>query len=113
MAGVCVFGGVLSWEGAARRLVAFLLPFFAGLLMVSNIRYHSFKQFDLRGKVPFIVMVAMMLLFAVIYLHPPIVLFTGFLIYAVSGLILTLLQLQRRRAERKHEQQSSASKPEV
>lgn len=113
IAGLVWLGADLGWEGTDKRIIAFLLTFFAGVLMVSNIRYHSFKQIDLRGKVPFIVMVAMMLLFAVIYLHPPIVLFTGFLLYAASGLILTLWQLQRRRAERKHEQQSSASKPEA
>lgn len=103
IAGLVWLGADLGWEGADKRFIAFLLTFSAGVLMVSNFRYHSFKQIDLHGKVPFIVMVAMMLLFAVIYLHPPIVLFAGFLIYAVSGLILTLWQLQQRRAKRKHE----------
>lgn len=113
IAGLVWLGADLGWEGADKRVIAFLLTFFAGVLMVSNIRYHSFKQFNLHGKVPFIVMVAMMLLFAVIYLHPPIVLFAGFLIYAVSGLVLTLWQLQRRRAKRKQEQQSSGSSHET
>ncbi|WP_126453975.1 CDP-diacylglycerol--serine O-phosphatidyltransferase [Sulfuriflexus mobilis] len=113
IAGLVWLGADLGWEGADKRVIAFLLTFFAGVLMVSNIRYHSFKQFDLHGKVPFIVMVALVLAFAVIYLHPPIVLFAGFLLYAVSGLILTLWQLQRRRAERKQEQQTSRSNPEA
>jgi CDP-diacylglycerol--serine O-phosphatidyltransferase len=109
LAGLVWMGTDLGWEGTDKRVIAFLLTFFAGVLMVSNIRYHSFKKIDLRGKVPFIVMVAMMLLFAVIYLHPPIVLFSGFLLYAASGLVLTLWQLQRRRAERKHEHEQHAS----
>ncbi|MBE9515521.1 MAG: CDP-diacylglycerol--serine O-phosphatidyltransferase [Proteobacteria bacterium] len=109
LAGLVWLGADLGWEGADKRIIAFLLTFSAGVLMVSNFRYHSFKQINLHGKVPFIVMVAMMLLFAVVYLHPPILLFSGFLIYAVSGLILTLWQLQKRRAKRKREQGTESS----
>ena len=72
----------------------------AGLLMVSNIRYHSFKEIDFRGKVPFIALVAVMLGFALTLWHPPLVLFLLFLGYAVSGPVLTLIQLRQRRAER-------------
>ncbi|MDT8403607.1 CDP-diacylglycerol--serine O-phosphatidyltransferase [Sulfuriflexus sp.] len=112
LAGLVWLGTDLGWEGADKRIITFLLTFFAGVLMVSNIRYHSFKQFDLHGKVPFIVMVAMMLLFAVIYLHPPMVLFGGFFLYALSGLILTLWQLHRRRTKRKHEHHASENNPD-
>jgi CDP-diacylglycerol--serine O-phosphatidyltransferase len=71
-----------------------------GLLMVSNIRYHSFKDVDFRGKVPFMVMVVVMLGFAVVLWQPPLVLFLGFLAYAISGPVLTLVFLRRHRAER-------------
>lgn len=56
-----------------------------GLLMVSNFNYHSFKQVDFRGKVPFIVIVGVMLFFAVVLTEPPIVLFAIFGLYALSG----------------------------
>ena len=58
--------------------------------MVSNFRFNSFKQIDFRGRVSFIVAVVVMLVFAVIFFHPPLVLFLGFLIYAVSGPVLTV-----------------------
>jgi hypothetical protein len=47
------------------------------------------------------VTVVLMLGFALIFLHPPTVLFTGFLVYAVSGPILTLYHLHKRRVARR------------
>ncbi|MCP5301001.1 MAG: CDP-diacylglycerol--serine O-phosphatidyltransferase [Chromatiaceae bacterium] len=78
--------GVFAWP-------AMLLTAAAGLLMVSNIRYHSFKQIDLKGKVPFVVVVAVMLAFAVILSEPPIVLFALFLAYTLSGPLLALRRM--------------------
>jgi len=80
--------------------VAAIITLFSGLLMVSNIRYSSFKGIDFRGKIPFIVLVAVMWGFAIILWQPPLVLFLMFLGYAASGPILTLTQLRQHRAER-------------
>jgi CDP-diacylglycerol--serine O-phosphatidyltransferase len=69
--------------------------------MVSNFRYRSFKDLDLRNRVPFVAAVIIMLGFALIYLHPPVILFLGFLIYALSGPTLALIRLQQKRARRR------------
>ena len=69
--------------------------------MVSNVRYRSFKDLDLKGKVPFVAILAVVLVFVLISLDPPQVLFAGFSIYALSGPVVTLLTLRRRRAERR------------
>jgi CDP-diacylglycerol--serine O-phosphatidyltransferase len=87
--------------GAALRLPALVLTVLLALLMVSNVRYHSFKDLDLRGRVPFITGLVVVLAFVLISLNPPEVLFLGFLGYAFSGPVLTLVQLQRRRAQRR------------
>lgn len=71
--------------GADLAWLAGLLTGLCGLLMVSNFRYNSFKQVDFRGKVPFVVIVGVMLVFAVVLSEPPLVLFAIFLIYALSG----------------------------
>jgi CDP-diacylglycerol--serine O-phosphatidyltransferase len=42
-----------------------------------------------------------MLGFALIYLHPPVILFLGFLTYALSGPILALVRLQQKRTRRR------------
>ncbi len=94
-------GNWYALESATVSVVAGALTACAGLLMVSNFRYHSFKELDVRGKVPFIMVVGMMLVFAVVVVHPPLVLFLIFLAYAVSGPWLTLVQRRKRRAERR------------
>lgn len=100
VAGMVWVGDTFGLKHGAVDWLAFALTLLAGVLMVSNIRYHSFKQVDLHGKVPFMVMVVLMLVFALIYLHPPVVLFSGFLIYAASGPALTLYHLNKRRIAR-------------
>lgn len=89
-------------EGSNVSWLAGLLTGATGLLMVSNIRYNSFKQVDFRGKVPFFSIVLIMLVFAVVIVQPPLVLSLIFLAYAVSGPVLTLTHLRRHRSGRHH-----------
>jgi CDP-diacylglycerol---serine O-phosphatidyltransferase len=65
--------------------VAFFVTIFAGLTMVTNVPFYSFKVVGIKRSVPFIVIVAVALGFALISLHPPIALFGLFCIYGVSG----------------------------
>lgn len=67
------------------------------LLMVSNIRYYSFKQIDFKGRVPFFWICLVVLILVGIALHPPLVLFSTALVYAISGPLLTLWQLRQKR----------------
>ncbi len=85
-----ITAGQMAW-------FALLLTLAAGLLMVSNLRYYSFKQVDFRGKVPFFVLVGLALGFAVVLTDPPIVLFAVFLAYTLSGPMLALRRFWRRR----------------
>lgn len=73
----------------------------AGILMVSNVRYNSFKELDLRGKVPFMTILIIVLVFVFISIEPPLVLFGILLLYAISGPVLTLMQLRQHRAARR------------
>ena len=61
---------------------AFLITL-AGLLMVSNFKYPSFKQIDLRGKVPFVVILSIVMSFVVITIDPPRILFILALSFAL------------------------------
>jgi CDP-diacylglycerol--serine O-phosphatidyltransferase len=95
------------------QYTALILTLVAGLLMVSNIRYHSFKGIDLKGKVPFVAMLVIVLVFVLVTYDPPSVLFSVFLLYALSGPVMTLVQLRQRRAERKaHKMSPEESKSE-
>jgi len=65
--------------------LAFAMTLYAGLTMVTNIPFYSFKDVNFRKSVPFIAIVAIALAIAVITIHPPIVLFGVFVLYGLSG----------------------------
>lgn len=62
----------------------------AGLLMVSNIRYYSFKDVDLKGPVPFVFLLAIVLGFVVISIEPSVMLLLLFGAYVLSGPAMAL-----------------------
>ena len=66
----------------------------------SNLRYYSFKDINLRGKVPFVVMIGVMLGFAITLSNPATILFLFFFGYALSGPIFTVILLRRKRQSR-------------
>lgn len=74
--------------GDEMRWPACLLTIFAGITMVSNVRYYSGKDINLRKSVPFIIVVAFALGFALVSSYPPGVLFVLFLAYALSGYVM-------------------------
>ncbi|AHK16814.1 MAG: CDP-diacylglycerol--serine O-phosphatidyltransferase [Thalassolituus sp.] len=79
---------VFSESGMPGREIAWLMAVVvptAGLLMVSNFRYHSFKGLDLRGKVPFVAMLAVVFVFVIVSIDPAKVLLGVFVVYALSG----------------------------
>ncbi|QAX81741.1 CDP-diacylglycerol--serine O-phosphatidyltransferase [Candidatus Pseudomonas adelgestsugas] len=82
-------------QGSRMSFLVALVVAAAGMLMVSNIKYSSFKQFDLKGRVPFVAILVVVLVFAVVFSDPPRILLLAFLIYATSGPIQYLLHLRR------------------
>lgn len=64
--------------------MAIIVPL-SGLLMVSNFKYHSFKGLDLRDKIPFIALLAIVLALAIVSIDPALVLLGVSLIYALTG----------------------------
>jgi CDP-diacylglycerol---serine O-phosphatidyltransferase len=102
VAGFIWCGDAYGFQGQGLVvMLTFLVTIACGALMVSNIRYSSFKDLDLRGRVPFVMVLAVVLVFGFISLNPPGMLLLVFLAYASSGPVLTLKQLQKRRRERR------------
>ena len=64
---------------------AFAITLYAGLTMVTNAPFYSFKTLGGRRSVPFVVLVVIMLGIAVVSLDPPRVLFALFCAYGLSG----------------------------
>lgn len=83
--------------GVEVRWWACVLTIFAGASMVSNVLFWSGKDINLKKSVPFIVIFALVLGFALISSYPPGVLFALFLGYAGSGYVMMLWRWSRRR----------------
>ncbi|MDH4274669.1 MAG: CDP-diacylglycerol--serine O-phosphatidyltransferase [Gammaproteobacteria bacterium] len=101
VAGMVWFAGDHQFSGMDLYAPAAVVTALTGLLMVSNLRYHSFKGIDLKGKIPFVMLLALVLIFVLIGMDPSQTLFFGFLIYAVSGVLITMGWMRKRRAERR------------
>jgi CDP-diacylglycerol--serine O-phosphatidyltransferase len=67
-----------------------ILTVLIAVLMVSNVRYYSFKNIDLKGHVPFVALLIVVLIFVGISVDPPTMLFIIFGSYAASGPIWSL-----------------------
>jgi len=72
-----------------------------GLLMVSNVRYFSFKEFDSIEKASFRFLLLTVLGLILLLYKPNIVLFTGFFIYMLSGPLITIIGVYKRRQKKK------------
>jgi len=90
-----------GFSGVWVNLATLFAVYGIALLMVSNVRYRSFKDADLRYRVPFPVAVLIVGLLILVAVHPPLVLFGFFFVYALAGPVATVLQRRRRRRERR------------
>jgi CDP-diacylglycerol--serine O-phosphatidyltransferase len=79
------------------RWWAFAVTLFAGLTMVSNLKYYSFKTINLKKSVPFLAIFLIVLFLALLSYQPAIVLFGAFVAYAISGFAVSGWMLLRRR----------------
>ena len=72
----------------------------SGLLMVSNVRYYSFKELDSK-KASFRFLLIVILSLIILVSKPNIILFTGFFVYLLSGPVITVIGLNRNRLKKK------------
>ncbi|PYZ99923.1 CDP-diacylglycerol--serine O-phosphatidyltransferase [Gammaproteobacteria bacterium 2W06] len=100
LAGMVWSGDRLEFGGWPAGIPALVLTVVAGMLMVSNVRYDSFKEIDFRYRVPFVAIVLGVMGVALMSVHPPLVLFGLALTYLSSGPILTVIRRRRRRRRR-------------
>ena len=65
--------------------IMFVMALYAGLTMVTNVPFYSFKDIQMKRSVPFATIVLIALGIAVVNIHPPTVLFSVFVLYGLSG----------------------------
>ncbi len=76
---------VYEIEGLAALVAGILITSLTGLAMMSNLRYLSFKDFNLSSRVRFGNLLLIPLVLIVVSLNPPLVLFAMFFVYATSA----------------------------
>jgi len=94
-------GSDYNVDGASVAIPAALLTVFVAGLMVSTVRYYSFKKWDHKGRVPFMMILVSVLLIVAIAINPPPILFAISFGYAWSGIVMTLWQLRKVRKTKK------------
>ena len=101
-------------DGIVALSAAFFITAAAGVLMVSSFPYYSFEEFNLGQKVPFAKLLIIPMIFMVIAIDPPRVLFLMFFGYAMSGPLVWLWRRMRRRsaAERRAARQTATQQPD-
>jgi CDP-diacylglycerol--serine O-phosphatidyltransferase len=80
----------ISSSPADLAWVAWVVTVYAGVTMVSNAPFYSFKDINLRRSVPFFVVIGIVLAFVLVSSDPPVVLFSMFVLYGLSGWAVAL-----------------------
>ena len=80
-------------------VIAWIFTMFAGVTMVTNLPFYSFKEFNLKRAVPFWVVAVFAASLAIVSLKPSVVLFLLFLGYSISGYVLWALGRRARPAD--------------
>ena len=101
MAGMIWVAYEYAVPGHRICIMAALITIATGALMVSNIRYYSFKEIDLKGKVPFMAVLLVMITIVFISIDPPQVLLTLFALYVLSGPVMALHRQWKKFREKK------------
>ncbi len=101
--------GVLAstvWVGTEYQLnghdygfIMGIVTIISGLLMVSNFRYNSFKEVDWKGKVNFIAVLLIVLVFVIVASSPAELLMGVFVLYACSGPVTTFRTVEQIKLE--------------
>lgn len=92
-----------GWVGAGLSteitVMVALLTATVGILMIANVPYYSFKTIDEHRRVPFAMVILMVLVFSLVTVDPPRVLLAAGLLYAVSGPLMLLRRKKDTAAE--------------
>mgnify|MGYP000047101235 FL=1 len=99
IASIVWLGTEYQIDGQEFGLIFGIITIVSGLLMVSNFRYNSFKDVDWKGKVNFIVVLLIVLVFVVVAASPAELLTAIFVLYAASGPVTTIRSVKKLKLE--------------
>ncbi len=87
----------LRFVGTELSWFSWTITLYAGLTMVTNVPFYSFKEVNFRKSVPFIAIFVIVLIFVLISSDPPKVLFGMFVLYGLSGYAIYFWRLSKGR----------------
>lgn len=97
VAGYVWVSRLFKWSPESLLLISLFVMGAAGLLMVSNIRYYSFKTFRMDGRIPFGKAAIPAIILGVLFLEPALTLFVLFTLYAAHGPLWALYRAVKKR----------------
>jgi CDP-diacylglycerol---serine O-phosphatidyltransferase len=87
VAALVIFYYEIADGSPEKNLSILILTVFLALLMVSTLKFHGLKEINFKNRKPFWILVAVVLGFAVIVIHPPVALFVFAMIYLAEGIM--------------------------
>jgi CDP-diacylglycerol---serine O-phosphatidyltransferase len=90
-------------------MIAAIITAMAGALMVLNVKYYSFKDVDFRNRVPFVVILLVIMAFVIVSWNPPIILFLMAIVYASSGPVMAVYYYRQSRSVKLREDPAGES----
>jgi CDP-diacylglycerol--serine O-phosphatidyltransferase len=94
------FSDIFSFDNYTQSIVATIILVTSGILMVSNIRYYSFKDLNLKNRSSFRKLLVLVAIIISIWMYPSIVLFGFFVVYTISGIVWTLTEIAKKRSRK-------------
>jgi len=91
----------LELPGETLKYITLPITIITGFLMVSRLRYYSFKTIPFRENVSFLWILLLVLIFVLLAIKTAWVLFVVFSTYAISGIVFTMVSIKRKRALKK------------
>ncbi len=95
---VLLFYSLGRGQEMAKHVTVLILVYMLAFLMISNIKFYSFKELNLKRRMPFRLLVGLIFLMVVITAEPPVTLFLLFFGYAASGPITWLIERRKKKA---------------
>ncbi len=81
---------ILQWQNHTIQIISAVWVVIVGLLMVSNLKYYSFKELD-KKRVPFVALILIVLVLGIVMYDLPVGLLAISVIYALSGIVSAFL----------------------
>lgn len=106
---VLLFFTIGRGDMMVKHITVLVLVYALAFLMVSNVKFYSFKEMNLSQRMPFRLLVALVFLLIVIAAQPTIMLFLLTFGYVVSGPITTLLDRRKKMLEKKAEKKEQGN----